>query len=176
MIQFIMLLHRGRYDVAWYMAGFYKRLAKIFFFLQLFVAWIIVVASTLYASWDGRNKDNSGDWWVDWWIVSDSIAIDALGETVFALTIVATLLISIESYIKAKARQSLKPSLFNWARRTTTRAGRPRAPNAASRVRSYTTGALATAEVVRRCTRIDHVGVSHARRAVQTRRSAPQRR
>ena len=103
-----MLLHRGRYDVAWYLAGFYKRLAKFFFVLQLLVAWVIVIVSTLYASWDGRNEyDSADDEARPWWVVSDSFTIDALGETVFALTIVATFLISIESYIKAKARQSL---------------------------------------------------------------------
>ena len=102
-----MLLHRGRYDVAWYLAGFYKRLAKFFFVLQLLVAWVIVIVSTLYASWDGRNEYSADDEARPWWVVSDSFTIDALGETVFALTIVATFLISIESYIKAKARQSL---------------------------------------------------------------------
>ena len=99
-----MLLHRGRYDVAWYMAGYYKRLAKLFFCSQLLVAWTIVVVSTIYATWDGRNEYADGEV-RPWWVVSDSFTIDALRETVFALTIVAAFLISFESYINAKARQ-----------------------------------------------------------------------
>ena len=99
----------GRYDIAWHMAGQYKMMAKIFFILQLFVAWSIVVISTLYASWDGRNAEyGSADGEVrPWWVVSDSITIDALGETVFFLTIFAAFLISFESYINAKACQPL---------------------------------------------------------------------
>ena len=90
------------------MADQYKWMAKIFFVLQLLVAWIIVVLSTLYASWDGRILTNeSGSDESDWWVVNDSLAIEVLGHFVFGLTIVATFLISIESYIKAKARQSL---------------------------------------------------------------------
>ena len=115
MIQFILLLNlllnRGRYDVAWHMANQYKLLAKIFFILQLIVAWIIVVVSTLYASWDGRNAEyGSADDEVNpWWVVSDLPLpmIEALGQTVFVLTIVATFLISFESYINAKARRPL---------------------------------------------------------------------
>ena len=90
------------------MADQYKWMAKIFFVLQLLVAWIIVVLSTLYASWDGRKECGSGDGEVrPWWVVSDTFTIDALGETVFALTIVAAFLISFESYINAKARRPL---------------------------------------------------------------------
>ena len=100
------------------MANQYKLLAKIFFILQLIVAWIIVVVSTLYASWDGRNAEyGSADDEVNpWWVVSDSLMIEALGQTVFVLTIVATFLISFESYINAKARRPLDlaqiPALF----------------------------------------------------------------
>ena len=91
------------------MAGQYKLMAKIFFILQLFVAWAIVVISTLYASSDDRNDyGNATDGGVrPWWVVSDTFTIDALGETVFALTIVAAFLISFESYINAKACQPL---------------------------------------------------------------------
>ena len=97
------------------MADQYKLMAKIFFILQLFVAWAIVVISTLYASSDDRNEYSSADGLNgsadgearDWWVVSDKFTIDALGETVFALTIVAAFLISFESYINAKARQPL---------------------------------------------------------------------
>ena len=90
------------------MADQYKLMAKIFFILQLFVAWAIVVISTLYASSDERNEYSSADGEArDWWVVSDKFTIDALGETVFALTIVAAFLISFESYINAKARQPL---------------------------------------------------------------------
>ena len=73
--------------------------------MQLLVSWAIVVISTLYASSDDRNEYSSADGEArDWWVVSDTFTIDALGETVFALTIVATFLISFESYINAKAR------------------------------------------------------------------------
>ena len=90
------------------MADQYKRMAKIFFVLQLLVAWIIVVLSTLYASWDGRILTNeSGSDESDWWVMSDSLAIEVLGHFVFGLTIVATFLISFESYINAKACQPL---------------------------------------------------------------------
>ena len=81
-------------------------MAKVFFVLQLLVAWVIVVVSTLYSSWDGRNEYGSADGEVrDWWVVSDSLTIEALGEVVFVLTILATFLISFESYINAKARR-----------------------------------------------------------------------
>ena len=80
-------------------------MAKVFFVLQLLVAWVIVVVSTLYSSWDGRD---SADGEVrDWWVVSDSLTIEVLGEVVFVLTIFAAFLISFESYINAKARRSL---------------------------------------------------------------------
>ena len=46
---------RRRYDIAWHMADQYKWMAKIFFILQLLVAWSIVVLSTLYASWDALS-------------------------------------------------------------------------------------------------------------------------
>ena len=90
------------------MADQYKLMAKIFFILQLFTAWSIVVFSTLYASWDDRNEYGSADGETGpWWVVSDNLAIDALEETVFALTIVATFLISFESYVNAKVCQPL---------------------------------------------------------------------
>ena len=76
-------------------------MAKIFFVLQLLVAWIIVVLSTLYATWDSQRECDSGDWLR----VSDSFTIDALGVIVFVLTIVAPFLFSLETYINAKARQ-----------------------------------------------------------------------
>ena len=97
------------------MADHYKSMAKIFFILQLFVAWAIVVISTLYASSEDLNDYGNADplnysavgETRDWWVVSDKFTIDALGETVFALTIVAAFLISLESYFNAKARQPL---------------------------------------------------------------------
>ena len=84
-------------------------IAKAFLISQLLLAWIIVVLSTLYASWNYRHETssetNSADDGLDeWWTVRDAFAIDALRETVFALTIVAAFLISFESYINAKAR------------------------------------------------------------------------
>ena len=121
------------------MADQYKWMAKIFFILQLLVAWSIVVLSTLYASWDGRKECGSGDGEVrPWWVVSDRFTIDALGVTVFVLTIVAPFLISFESYINAKARQPFNltrsPQHLTWRGVRTTCAGRPHAPNATSRV------------------------------------------
>lgn len=158
-----------RYDIASYLADKYKRMAKIFFALQLFVAWSIVVLSTLYASWDGRNAEyGSAEGELrPWWVVSDSITIDALGETVFFLTIFAAFLISFESYINAKAMPTFKltqgPASNLTPRRTTTCTTKRRLSRAFA-----ATGALATVEVVRRRTAINHVGVSHARRAVRT--------
>lgn len=81
-------------------------LAKFLFIVQLLVSWAIVVISTLYASSEGRCTDNCAgdeDRASGWWIVSDSSAINALGETVFFLTICASFLISFDSYINAKA-------------------------------------------------------------------------
>lgn len=184
MIQFILLLNlllnRGRYDVAWHMATQYKLLAKIFFILQLFVAWIIVVVSTLYASWDGRNAEyGSADDEVNpWWVVSDSLMIEALGQTVFVLTIVATFLISFESYINAKARRPLDltqiPASIKLGKACRYPAAHARSfllfIGCACIKRLHLTcvcpGTLATAEVMRRQTEIDHVGVSHARHTV----------
>jgi hypothetical protein len=81
-------------------------MAKFILVLQLLLAWVIVVLSTLYASWNGRNETSGADDGLDeWWMVSDSLAIDAVGETVFSLTIAAAFLISFESYINAKARR-----------------------------------------------------------------------
>ena len=79
-------------------------MAKFLFMLQLFVALLIVVLSTLYASSDGRNEDGSGEWWVEWWVVSDSLAIDYIGHFIFGLTIFASFLIAFDSYMDAKAR------------------------------------------------------------------------
>ena len=89
-------------------------LAKLLFIVQLLVSWAIVVISTLYASRDSsRTAEDCADG-VDcesgenaWWIVSDSSAITALGETVFFLTVAASFLISFDSYVNAKARASL---------------------------------------------------------------------
>ena len=80
-------------------------IAKALLRLQLLLAWVIVVLSTLYASWNGRKDTNSADDGLDeLWTVRDPVAIDVLGETVFSLTIAAAFLISFESYINAKAR------------------------------------------------------------------------
>ena len=88
-----------------HLASSYKVIAKALLILQLLIAWVIVVLSTLYASWNGRNETSSADDGLDeWWTVRNSFAIDALGETVFSLTIAAAFLISFESYINAKAR------------------------------------------------------------------------
>ena len=94
------------------MADQYKLMAKIFFRLQLFVSWVIVVLSTLFATSEGAGDNRNEYGRADgedrpWWSVSDESTIVALGDTVFALTIVATFLISFESYINAKARQPL---------------------------------------------------------------------
>ena len=82
--------------------------------MQLLVSWAIVVISTLYASWDGRTAEDCADG-EDcesgkgaWWIVSDSSAITALGETVFIFTVAASFLISFDSYINVKARASFR--------------------------------------------------------------------
>ena len=94
-----------RYDIAWYLADYYKKIAKILLILQLLLAWVIVVLSTLYASWNGRNETSSADDGLDeWWMVRDNTAINAVDEIVFSLTIAAAFLISFESYINAKAR------------------------------------------------------------------------
>ena len=76
------------------MADRYKWIAKLFFIVQLLVSWAIVVVSTLYASWQDPDDCTDGEncaWW-----------ITALGETVFGLTVVASFLISFDSYINAK--------------------------------------------------------------------------
>ena len=77
--------------------------------MQLLVSWAIVVISTLY----GRGTDDCADGEdCAWWIVSDSSAINALGETVFVLTVGASFLISFDSYVNAKARANPNSALF----------------------------------------------------------------
>ncbi len=100
------------FDIAEHLADRYKMLAKLLFIVQLLISWAIVVSSTLYASWDGQDADggaDSGDGGAEskvsaLWVVSDSLAINALGEIAFALTVIASFLISFDSYINAKAR------------------------------------------------------------------------
>ena len=74
--------------------------------MQLLVSWAIVAISTLYRRGtddcaDGEDCESEEN---SWWIVSGSSAINALGETVFILTVAASFLISFDSYINAKAR------------------------------------------------------------------------
>ena len=82
--------------------------------MQLLVSWAIVVISTLY----GRGTDNCADGEdcesgeSSRWIVSDSSAMNALGETVFVLTVAASFLISFDSYVNAKAQANPKSALF----------------------------------------------------------------
>jgi len=100
------------FDIAEHLADRYKMLAKLLFIVQLLISWAIVVSSTLYASWDDQDADGGADGEDGaaeskvsaWWFVSDSLAINALGEIAFALTIIASFLISFDSYINAKAR------------------------------------------------------------------------
>ena len=100
-----------RYDIAQYLAGRYKWLAKLLFIVQLLFSWAIVVISTLFASWACRSADYCADGKnCAWWIVSDSSAISTLAETAFFLTVGASFLISFDSYINAKARANLHPS------------------------------------------------------------------
>ena len=75
--------------------------------MQLLVSWAIVAISTLYRRGtddcaDGEDCESEEN---SWWIVSGSSAINALGETVFILTVAASFLISFDSYINAKARE-----------------------------------------------------------------------
>ena len=102
-----------RYDITQYLADRYKWLTKFIFILQLLVSWAIVVVSTLYVSWDGRCADDCAEGEdCAGWIIDDSSAIIAMGETVFILTVGASFLISFDSYINAKARTcALCPTL-----------------------------------------------------------------
>ena len=76
--------------------------------MQLLVSWAIVVVSTLYSSWDGRCADDCAKHEdCAWWIVNDSSAITAIGETVFFLAVTASFIISFDSYINAKVNQPL---------------------------------------------------------------------
>jgi len=95
-------LNQHRYDIAQHLAGRYKLLAKLLFVVQLLVSLAIVVISTLYASCTEDGEDYESGWW----IVSDSRAINTLGDIVFILTVGASFLISFDSYINAKARKS----------------------------------------------------------------------
>ena len=98
------------FDIAEHLADRYKMLAKLLFIVQLLISWAIVVSSTLYASWDDQDADGGADGEDGAAeskvsaFVSDSLAINALGEIAFALTIIASFLISFDSYINAKAR------------------------------------------------------------------------
>ena len=165
------------------MADQYKLMAKIFFRLQLFVSWVIVVLSTLFATSEGAGDNRNEYGRADgedrpWWSVSDESTIVALGDTVFALTIVATFLISFESYINAKARRPLDltqiPASIKLGKACRYPAAHARSfllfIGCACIKRLHLTcvcpGTLATAEVMRRRTEIDHVGVSHARHTV----------
>ena len=164
------------------MADQYKLLAKILFVLQLLVSWLIVVVSTLYASWvawDDRNEYGSADDEVrPWWVVSDTVETNALKHTVFVLTIVAIFLILFESCFNAKARLPLDltqiPASIKLGKACRYPAAHARSfllfIGCACIKRLHLTcvcpGTLATAEVMRRRTEIDHVGVSHARRTV----------
>ena len=83
--------------------------------MQLILSWATVVISTLYAasylsdddSTDGEDNQ-PGDAWL---IVSDSRTISALGDAAFFLTVVASFLISFDSYINAKVRAKFEQSL-----------------------------------------------------------------
>ena len=89
--------------------------------MQLLLSWVTVVISTLYAaSYLSDDTSNSTDGEDNqpvegaWWIVSDSRTISSLGDTAFLLTVVASFLISFDSYINAKVRANLRfeQSLF----------------------------------------------------------------
>jgi hypothetical protein len=138
--------------------------------VQLLVSWAIVAISTLYRRGtddcaDGEDCESEE---TSWWIVSGSSAINALGETVFILTVAASFLISFDSYINAKAR---KPTLYailviNPDGGMLAFARAPCATELPLTPFIVAAGALASAAVVRGRTGINNVGVSHARFAV----------
>ena len=102
-----------RYDIVQYLAFRYKLLAKFLFIVQLLLSWVTVFISTLYAASylsDDDSTDNQPAEGV-WWIVSGSRTISSLGDTAFFLTVVASFLISFDSYINAKVRAKFEQSL-----------------------------------------------------------------
>ena len=139
--------------------------------MQLLVSWAIVVISTLY----GRSTDNCADGEdcesgeSSRWIVSDSSAINALGETVFVLTVAASFLISFDSYVNAKAQANPKSALFlvNNPRCCRVLWHPPARLPCATELPPPVAGTLAPAAFVRGHTGIDNVGVPHARCAVR---------
>ena len=79
-------------------------LAKFLFYVQLLLSLAIMVASMLWAWWDGQDENDcaEGEDCV-WWVVLNPNLINALGWTIFSLTLVAVFLISCDYYINAKA-------------------------------------------------------------------------
>ena len=76
------------YDVSMALAGGYKLVCKILYAVQLLFTWLVVLSSTLAVS-SVPALDGSGG---------------VLREVVFALTVVVACIVSIESFMNAKAR------------------------------------------------------------------------
>ena len=145
--------------------------------MQLLVSLAIVVISTLYAKW--RCADNCADgqdFASGWWILNDSGAITTLGDIIFILTVVASFLISFDSYINAKAQSQPLAIVLNADGGKVLASAHPRVGPLLFRCPCATelplmpfmlaAGALAAAAILRGHTQIDHLGVSHARCAV----------
>lgn len=81
------------YDVTCRLALRNKLLAKTLFALQLLVGWLIVLFGTL----SGLNDSGDG-------CVLETAGRSSLGQASFALTVVASVLISLDSIWKAKSR------------------------------------------------------------------------
>jgi hypothetical protein len=79
------------YDVAQYLAGWYKLVAKLVFALQLLLAFSIVVAASLFSGGDASG------------LASASVN-QVMGEVVFGLSLGSSFLISLDSFLGAKAK------------------------------------------------------------------------
>jgi len=90
------------YDVAMMLATWYKTLSKVLFAMKLLVGWLIVVAGAL-----GQTQGSIlASIRVDEFFESREMSIQ-LEDIMFGLSVLATLLISIDAIFNAKARWRL---------------------------------------------------------------------
>ena len=80
------------YDVAYYLAGRYKALAKLLYVLQLLLAWTVVLSATLTSTPMVAAFGDDGEYTA------------LVKEVTFCLSIAAAFLVSLDGFLSAKSR------------------------------------------------------------------------
>ena len=97
-VEAMRLLKRAwcEYDVAMHLAGQYKVIGKIVFFAELLLGWFLVVIATTQTNLNSKDSP--------WDLPAGSDVVPNLEHSVIALSLLASLVYSIDSMLEAKQR------------------------------------------------------------------------